>query len=115
MGEETNIGQLRLILKVEDLEKSLNFYTSLGFERIDTEAASEHFVSLWYRGFVLDLMQDIIPQKMMLHFLSQTWTEVDVAVKVLERRGLSLAPAGPDNKGAYIEDPDANAIYLSQP
>lgn len=50
-----------------------------------------------------------------LHYLSQNWSEVDVAVSVLGKRGLSLEPAGPDNKGGYIEDPDGNAIYLSQP
>jgi len=113
--ETTNIGQLRLILSVRDLDQSVEFYTRMGFKHHDTKYWNKHFATLQYQDFVLALMQGVIPQDMMLHFLSHDWSEVDHAVEILEEKGLNLNPAGPENRGAFIEDPDGNAIYLSQP
>ena len=60
-------------------------------------------------------MQGIIPQLMMLHFVSERQSEVDGAVSALKERSVETQPAGPGNVGAYVEDPDGNAIYLSIP
>lgn len=109
------LGDATLIFSVKDLQVSIRFYTKLGFVHHQEESWNENFAMLRYGALRLSLMQGVVPQDMLLHFISGEQTEVDNAMSLLRDRGLELQPAGPDNVGGFIEDPDGNAIYLSIP
>lgn len=109
------LGEINLIHSVDDLETSVDFYTRLGFERHNEGEWSAQHAILRYDTFVLVLMQDVIPQRAMLHFVVDDQDAVEAAVADLATRGITMDPAGPGDTQAYIEDPDGHAIYLSRP
>jgi len=110
-----DLGQPRLVLNVADLANSVDFYERLGFERHEPEHWTAQFASMRTRGFVLDLMQGVFLQPALLHLMADTQAEVDARVERLATRGLTARRLGPGNRGAQLEDPDGNAVYLSVP
>ncbi len=109
------LGEINLIHSVDDLETSIDFYTRFGFVPENEAAWSAQHAILRYDGFVLVLMQDVIPQRAMLHFVVEDQAAVEQAVADLAARGIKMNPAGPGDTQAFIEDPDGHAIYLSRP
>lgn len=116
--KSADMGQLRLILNVADIDRSAEFYGRMGFVRNKTEHDGPNFASFNYEGFTLDLMYDIIPQDVLFHFVLENQNLVDEAAEGMKKRGLEPGPAGnaeSGNKGKYIEDPDGIGTFISVP
>ena len=88
-------AQLRLVLNVRDLSRSLDFYTRLGFVPQDEADWTDQFVSLRRGEVVLDLMRGIFPQPLLLHLMTEDQAAAEELARELEGRGVDLKPEGP--------------------
>jgi catechol 2,3-dioxygenase-like lactoylglutathione lyase family enzyme/predicted ester cyclase len=121
------VRTLHLGLRVEDLERSLGFYTSLGYDVVGTvpgtELGSLTMLKLPGDEFVtLELVHDPTHGRNGVGNLSHLVVQVEdvhTTVAELAAQGIAAgAPASPDGSTdfwtAWITDPDGNRIELVQ-
>ncbi len=115
MSKQTiDLGKLSIALKVADIEKSVEFYTQLGFEPEHKDKWNQDYAIFKYRDFTLQLMT-FIPQTMLVNLAQKDQASVDATWKSLADRGVQIGPAGPPggkNKGAIMQDPDGNSLFM---
>jgi lactoylglutathione lyase len=119
---------LHVGLRVADLERSLAFYTAVGYQGVGDvpETGLGHLTMLKLPGdeFVtVELVHDpahgaVRPGTGLSHFVI-TVTSVDATVSELAARGIAAdSPASPDGSAdfltTWITDPDGNRIELVQ-
>ncbi|MBS0408636.1 MAG: VOC family protein [Proteobacteria bacterium] len=107
-----NLGYFETSLDVADIERSLAFYTALGFEPVDG-GVEVRTVSLQKGDCRLGLYQGHLdPARTQLIF----WQgDVMAAARDLERRGVAFfrGPDQDDNGDAFmLRDPDGHPIYV---
>lgn len=105
-----------MIFDVKDMAAAVDFYTRLGFERIvvrshdgerEVSSADNPAWATFKSGDTrLDLM--LIGTDMM----SFEVADVAATTAALRERGLQPNPAGPNNSGIALTDPDGNVIYI---
>jgi lactoylglutathione lyase len=115
-------------LRVADLDRSLSFYTALGYEIVgsvpDTPMGSLTMLQLPGDDFVsIELVHDPTPGRATVgtglsHFVIKV-ESMDATVEELAARGIEAeAPTSPDGSDdfwtTWIVDPDGNRIELVQ-
>ncbi len=111
-----DLGQPTMIFDVKDMEKSIDFYTRLGFERtvVRGHDGERHISSsdnpTWatfeYGNQSLHLM--LIGMNMMNFEVA----DIQATSAGLRERGLNPRPAGPNGSGITLADPEGNIIYI---
>jgi predicted lactoylglutathione lyase len=97
---------------VKSLSKAFDFYSALGFEKVDG-AEAEGWMVLENSGFRIGLSQGHIPENAITFFGG----DVEKIANHLTSAGYELA-SGPEKEedgslGATIKDPDGNLIYFN--
>jgi|TARA_Y100000310_G_scaffold330823_1_gene403172 hypothetical protein len=107
----SEIGNLFIALKVNDAEASAEFYKGLGFTPTDEARWTKDYASFNYQGTSIALMT-FIPQTVLLNLEQTDQEHVDALGERLRNYGMSVQPAGAENKGFYLEDPDGTGLYI---
>jgi hypothetical protein len=113
---KVELGQFTMIFDVKDMVKSIDFYTRLGFERTVVRGYDgEHEISSsnnpdWatFRYGEQNLALMAIGTNMMNFEVA----DIEATMAGLEERGLKPRPAGPNDSGIDLIDPDGNVIYI---
>ena len=118
---------LHIGLRVADLERSLTFYTGLGYEVLgsvpETEFGSLTMLKLPRDEFVtIELVHDQARGEVgaggLQHFVIQVESVRDTITEVADRGIEVEPPASPDGSAdfwtAWVTDPDGNRIELVQ-
>lgn len=119
------LGNFSLSLKVKNIEKSLNFYKTLGFEEAVGDI-NQGWLVVQNASTRIGLFQDIIEENMLT--FNPKWDENKVSheemedvrdiAKALEAQGTELIEATlPDDQTTgyfYVLDPDGNKILFDQ-
>jgi lactoylglutathione lyase len=118
---------LHVGLRVQDLDRSLAFYTAVGYEVVGEVPETDigHLTMLKLPGdefvtieLVHDPTQPAVGETRLTHLVIKVGS-MDVAVRELAARGVDAeAPTSPDGSAdfwtTYIADPDGNRIELVQ-
>jgi len=115
-ASELDLGPATIIFDVKDVQKSIDFYTRLGFEQTivrghdGSKAISSKNNPDWatfsYQGLNLHLMR--IGTDMMNFQVP----DIEATREALSSRGLDHKPAGPHDTGITLMDPDGNVVYI---
>ncbi|MFB0509173.1 MAG: VOC family protein [bacterium] len=107
-----DLGRFELCLNVNDVHRSIDFYTKLGFRLISGDPGSGWAV-MEYGNLKLALYQGHIAQNM----LNFRGGDVSAIAARLKDKGMQLKSDAMSEKdgsmGAIIEDPDGNVIYFN--
>jgi hypothetical protein len=99
-------GYFQFVLRVTDLEASINFYSKLGF----TPVRGPHFALMTSGSCHLRLEQNPSAE----HILSFPGADMNASVRLLESAGIPFErETGPDGRlQTTLRDPDGNTISL---
>ena len=107
-----DLGRFELCLKVKDLQRSIDFYSKLGFRLVSSNLDSG-WATLEYRNLVIALYQGHINQNL----LNFRGGDVYAIAAELQEKGLKFKSDArieqDGSAGAIIEDPDGNVIYFN--
>lgn len=108
------LGQFSLSLTVKDIEASLRFYQSLGFELLDgCGSVADKWLILKNGNTMIGLFQDMF-DKNILTFNPQDVRGIEQALKA---QGIVIDKASEGDSGPghiMLRDPDGNVIMLDQ-
>ncbi len=107
-----DLGEYYPCLKVEDLEKSIEFYIKLGFRMIEDQR-QENWAVLQHNNMALSLYQEHLEQNLINFRGGDIQAIVDAAAK----NGIEFtkpAAEAPDGSwSAEVSDPDGNVIFFN--
>ena len=107
-----DLGRFELCLKVKDLQRSIDFYSKLGFRLVSSNLSSG-WATLEYSNLVIALYQGHIDQNL-LNFRGGDVFTIAAQIKQKGLKFKSDATIEEDGSaGAIIEDPDGNVIYFN--
>jgi catechol 2,3-dioxygenase-like lactoylglutathione lyase family enzyme len=104
-------GELFFGFRVTDVERSAEFYRTLGFEPVEEDTWNSDYATLLYGGTRISLMT-FIPQQVLMNFEHGNQASVESMGNRLRGRDLAPIAAGKDGAGLYVEDPDGNGVYI---
>lgn len=105
-------GQFSVSLNVKDIQKSYNFYTTLGFEKVMGDL-SQKWIILTNKSSVIGLFEGVLDSNLL------TFNPKDVRSlhRSLKDKGIKFEkePEGASGAAhATLKDPDGNTILLDQ-
>ncbi|HJM75214.1 MAG TPA: VOC family protein [Dehalococcoidia bacterium] len=111
-----DLGDLTVVLNLSDLAQSVDFYTRLGFERTEVHghdgerpiSSKDNPNCATFRAG----RQEVHLMRIGMNMLNFAVGEPKAVMAELQARGLEATPAGPDDSGTSLADPDGNIIYI---
>lgn len=116
-----DLGKFSLSLTVKDIDKSIHFYTTLGFEIIDGEHVNEAFKDnetikwrvLKNSSVKIGLFQEMFDQNILSFYPFDLMT-IQSALKEKGASFIKEAKQEESTKSTIFLDPDENKIMLEQ-